>query len=40
MSATVWPVVQPRMIDDDECEAVGGIKIGRGNKCFINNEEI
>jgi hypothetical protein len=23
---------QPRMIDDDECGAVGGMKIGRGNR--------
>jgi hypothetical protein len=23
---------QPRMIDDDECEAVGGMRIGRGNR--------
>jgi hypothetical protein len=23
---------QPRMIDDDECGAVGGMRIGRGNR--------
>jgi hypothetical protein len=23
---------QPRMIDDDECEAFGGMRIGRGNR--------
>jgi hypothetical protein len=31
-SATNWPVYQPRMIDDDECGAVGGMRIGRGNR--------
>jgi hypothetical protein len=34
-SATNWsiiPVYYTRMIDDDECAAVGGIKIGRGSR--------
>jgi hypothetical protein len=31
-SATVWLLYQTRMIDDDECEAVGGMRIGRGNR--------
>jgi hypothetical protein len=26
------PLYQPRMIDDDECEVVGGMRIGRGNR--------
>jgi hypothetical protein len=31
-SATVWPIVPaPRMIDDNECETVGGMRIGREN---------
>jgi hypothetical protein len=28
-SATNWPIVQAP--DDDECGAVGGMRIGRGN---------
>jgi hypothetical protein len=30
--ATVWPIYQPQMTDVDECGAVGGMKIGRGNQ--------
>jgi hypothetical protein len=26
---------QPRMIDDDQCEAVGGMRIGRGNRSTL-----
>jgi hypothetical protein len=32
-AATVWPIVPaPDMIDDDDCGAVGGMRIGRGNR--------
>jgi hypothetical protein len=31
MSATNWPIV-PAPDDDDECGAVGGMIIGRGNR--------
>jgi hypothetical protein len=31
-SATVWPIVPVTDEIDDECEAVGGTKIGRGNR--------
>jgi hypothetical protein len=31
-SATSWPLYQPRMMDDDEYGAVGGMRIGRGNR--------
>jgi hypothetical protein len=27
-----WPIVQPQMIDEDDCGAIGGMKIGRGNR--------
>jgi hypothetical protein len=27
-----WPIVQPRMIDDGGCGAIGGMRIGRGNR--------
>jgi hypothetical protein len=27
-----WPIVQPQMIDDGDCGANGGMKIGRGNR--------
>jgi hypothetical protein len=30
-SAAIWPIDQPRMIDD-ECGAVDGMRIGRGNR--------
>jgi hypothetical protein len=30
-SAIVWPIYQPRMMDDDDCGAVGGIS-GRRNR--------
>jgi hypothetical protein len=30
-SATIWPIVSAPD-DDDECGAVGGIRIGRGNR--------
>jgi hypothetical protein len=30
-SATIWIISQPRMIDD-ECGAVGGMRIGRGDR--------
>jgi hypothetical protein len=26
-----WPIVQPQMIDEGDCGASGGTKIGRGN---------
>jgi hypothetical protein len=32
MSATVGLLYQPRMIDDDDYGAVGGMRIGRGNR--------
>jgi hypothetical protein len=25
-----WPIVQPQMIDEGDCGAIGGMKIGRG----------
>jgi hypothetical protein len=31
-SATVGLLYQPRMIDDDDYGAVGGMRIGRGNR--------
>jgi hypothetical protein len=31
-SATVGLLYQPRMIDDDECGVVGGMRIGKGNR--------
>jgi hypothetical protein len=31
-SATNWFIAPPRMMDDDECGAVGGMRIGRGNR--------
>jgi hypothetical protein len=31
-SATVGQLYQPRMIDEDDYEAVGGMRIGRGNR--------
>jgi hypothetical protein len=31
MSATNWPIV-PGQDDDDGCGAVGGMRIGRGNR--------
>jgi hypothetical protein len=38
-----WPLFgllyQPRMIDDDECDAVGGI-IGRGNRSTLRKPVI
>jgi hypothetical protein len=27
-----WPIVQPQMIDEGDCGAIGGMKIGRGNR--------
>jgi hypothetical protein len=27
-----WPIVQAQMIDEDDCGAIGGMKIGRGNR--------
>jgi hypothetical protein len=27
-----WPIVQPQMIHEDDCGAIGGMKIGRGNR--------
>jgi hypothetical protein len=32
MSATIWPIVEPRMIGDGDCGAVSGIRIGKGNR--------
>jgi hypothetical protein len=29
--ATVWPIV-PAPDDDDDCGAIGGMRIGRGNR--------
>jgi hypothetical protein len=29
-SATIWPIV-PALVIDDECAAVGGMRIGREN---------
>jgi hypothetical protein len=31
-AATTGLLYQPRMIDDGDCEAIGGIKIGRGTE--------
>jgi hypothetical protein len=31
---------QPRMIDDDECGAAGGMRIGRGNQSAVLGENI
>jgi hypothetical protein len=31
-AATTGLLYQPQMIDDGDCEAIGGIKIGRGNR--------
>jgi hypothetical protein len=31
-SATIWPIVSAPDDDDDEYEAVGGMRIGRGNR--------
>jgi hypothetical protein len=31
-AATTGPLYQPRMIDDGDCGAIGGMKIGRGNR--------
>jgi hypothetical protein len=31
-SATNWPIVPAPDDDDDECGAVGGMRIGRGNR--------
>jgi hypothetical protein len=30
-AATIGPMYQPQ-IDDGDCEAIGGLKIGRGNR--------
>jgi hypothetical protein len=27
-----WPIVQHQMINEDDCGAIGGMKIGRGNR--------
>jgi hypothetical protein len=27
-----WPIVQPQVIDEGDCGAIGGMKIGRGNR--------
>jgi hypothetical protein len=32
-AATSGLLYQPHMIDDGDCGAVGGLKIGRGNPC-------
>jgi hypothetical protein len=32
IAATTGLLYQPQMIDDDDCGAIGGIKIGRGNR--------
>jgi hypothetical protein len=31
-AATTGLLYQPQMIDDGDCEALGGMKIGRGNR--------
>jgi hypothetical protein len=31
-----WPIVPARLIDDDECGAAGGMRIGRGNRSTRN----
>jgi hypothetical protein len=31
-AATTDLLYQPQMIDDDDCGAIGGMKIGRGNR--------
>jgi hypothetical protein len=31
-AATIGLLYQPQMIDDDDCGAVGGMKIGRGSR--------
>jgi hypothetical protein len=31
-SATVWLIEPARMVDDDECGELGGMRIGRGNR--------
>jgi hypothetical protein len=28
----LWPIVQTPMTDEDDCGAIGGMKIGRGNR--------
>jgi hypothetical protein len=30
-----WPIVQPQMIDESDCGAIGGMKIGRGSQCTL-----
>jgi hypothetical protein len=32
-AATAGLLHQPQMIDDGDCGAIGGMKIGRGNRC-------
>jgi hypothetical protein len=27
-----WPILQPQMIDEGDCGAIGGMKVGRGNR--------
>jgi hypothetical protein len=31
-AATSGPLYKPQMIDEDDCGAIGGMKIGRGNR--------
>jgi hypothetical protein len=31
-AATIGLLYQPRMVDDGDCRAIGGMKIGRGNR--------
>jgi hypothetical protein len=31
-AVTTGLLYQPQMIDDGDCEAIGGMKIGRGNR--------
>jgi hypothetical protein len=30
-----WPIVQPQRIEEGDCGAVGGMKIGRGNRSTL-----
>jgi hypothetical protein len=33
-AATSGLLYKPQMIDEDDCEAIGGMKIGRGNRSY------
>jgi hypothetical protein len=36
-AATTGLLYQPRMIGDDDCGEIGGMKIGRGNQSTLRN---